>query len=135
MTPAPSPVTARQRAKNIVDDLVGRRIGSTVTAFLVARLTQEIKSAEKAAREEERNNPIYGLSVIKALSGARQEGYTRGCVDAIHNSPMYEEGFRAGQESMRERAFSKIEPHGACCIECCKIGEEIRALPIEGDKA
>lgn len=83
-------------AENIVKEMPHHAINGSIEgdAWLIA----QIKSAEQAAREE---------------------GYTQGCADTIHNSPMFEEqskmlkietdaafeyGLERGQEIMRERA-------------------------------
>lgn len=77
--------------------------------------------------------------IKSAEQAARDDGYTKGCVDAIHNSPMFEEGRRTGQEMMREKAWKIAhfrnchvfdETGDLCGVSCC----EIRAIPIEGEK-
>lgn len=121
-------LTAEERAENIVSDWVTILVGIP-RGIAVEKICEQIKFAEQAARDE---------------------GYTQGCADTIHNSPMFEDqskmlkietdaafkyGLERGQREMRERAAQITDKYwedgwgnGASADRC---GQEIRALPID----
>lgn len=75
-------------------------------------------------------------TIEQALRTVSDRAYAKGCADTIHHSPMFEEGFREGQESMRERAAKVAETCMSSddCEECDSPGQDVIARQIRAMK-